>query len=47
MVGRRRAPFTDQQLIDLHERGLNGREIAEELDVTPSAVNYHKRRLGL
>jgi len=39
--------FTDQQLIDLHEKGLNDQEKAEKLGVTPSAVNYRRRRLGL
>ncbi|GAH47120.1 unnamed protein product, partial [marine sediment metagenome] len=39
--------FTDQQLIDLHEKGLNDREKAEKLGVTPSSVSYRRRKLGL
>ena len=44
--GRRRL-FTDQQLIDLHEKGLNDREIGDRFGVTRSAVNYRRSRLGL
>jgi len=40
-------PFTDQQLIDLHEKGLNDREIAEELGIPKTAINYRRRKLGL
>ena len=44
--GRKRL-FTDEQLIALHERGLNDREKAEELGATEGAVSHHRRRLGL
>jgi len=47
MVGRRRAPFTDQQLISLHERGLNDREKAEKLGASESSAYYHRVKLGL
>jgi len=44
-----KAPFTNQQLIALHNKGkgMNDIEIAEELGVSPSTVGNHRRRLGL
>jgi len=47
MAKRRRAPFTDQQIIALHKKGMNDVEIAEELGVRDSSVFYHRRKLGL
>jgi FixJ family two-component response regulator len=47
MVGRRRAPFTDQQLIALHKKGMNDVEIARELGVNDSTVFYHRKKIGL
>ena len=47
MVGRHRAPFTDQQLINLHEKRLNDAEIAKKLGTSKPAVNYRRRKLGL
>ncbi len=44
--GRRRL-FTDQQLIELHEKGFNDPEIGEKLGVHKMTVRYHRRRLGL
>ncbi len=38
-------PFTDQQLIALHKKGMNDVEIAGELGVRVSAVFYHRRKL--
>ncbi len=45
-LGRRRL-FTDQQLIELHAKEFNDREIGEKLGTARSTVNYHRRRLGL
>jgi len=39
--------FTDQQLIDLHEEGLNDREKAERLGASKGVVFYHRKRIGL
>ncbi|GAH11138.1 unnamed protein product, partial [marine sediment metagenome] len=39
--------FTDQQLIDLYEQGLNDKEIGERLGAANTTVNIHRRRLGL
>ncbi|GAG84505.1 unnamed protein product, partial [marine sediment metagenome] len=39
--------FTDQQLINLHKRGLNDREIAKRLGVAQMTVNIYRNRLGL
>jgi len=39
--------FTDEQLTKLYERGLNDTQIARKLGVTPSAVSYRRRKLGL
>ena len=50
MVGRRRVPFTDQQLITLialHKKGMNDVEIAGELGVPKYVVKYRRRKLGL
>ena len=47
MNGRPRSPFTDQQLIALHKKGLNDVEIARELGVRDSAIFSRRRKLGL
>lgn len=39
--------FTEQQLIELHEQGFNDREISDKLGVTPQAVGFRRKRLGL
>ncbi len=39
--------FSDEELLELHRRGLTDREIAEELGVTQAAVNYRREKLGL
>ncbi len=39
--------ITDEEIIELHSRGLTDREIAEELEVSQSSVNYRRKRLGL
>ncbi len=44
--GRRRL-FTDQQLIELYEKGFNDPEIGEKLGTSKVTVWYHRRRLGL
>jgi len=48
MAGRgRRRLFTDVQLIELHEQGLNDREKGEKLGADQRTVNGHRRRLEL
>lgn len=42
-----RNKFTDEELIELYNEGLNDREIAEKLGVGRSTVNTRRRRLGL
>ena len=37
----------DNQLIALHKKGMNDREIAEKLGVSNDVVKYHRIRLGL
>lgn len=44
---RSRKKFTDQQLIDLHEKGLNDREIAEKLGISTTSVNVYRNKLRL
>jgi len=44
-ISRRR--FTDEELLTLYEKGLNDREIAEEVGVTPSAVSHRRRLMKL
>ena len=39
--------FTDQQLIELHEQGLNDREIADSLGTEEDIVSRYRRRLRL
>jgi predicted transcriptional regulator len=39
--------FSDEELLELHRRGLTDREISEELGVTQAAVNYRREKLGL
>lgn len=39
--------FTDQQLIELHEQGLNDREIADRLGTDRNTVSRYRRRLRL
>jgi len=39
--------FDDEILLDLHRQGLTDAQIAEELGVTQSAVNYRREKLGL
>jgi len=43
----RRRQFTDQQLIELHEKGFNDTEKAEKLGANKNNVGKHRRRLGL
>jgi DNA-binding NarL/FixJ family response regulator len=47
MAGRYRRLFTDQQLIELHERGFNDTEIGKKLGAHKITVGEHRRRLGL
>lgn len=44
--GRKRL-FTDEQLIELHEQGLNDTEKGEKLGADSSTVNRHRNRLRL
>lgn len=37
----------DEQIRLLNSRGLNDSQISAHLDVHPSTVGYHRRRLGL
>jgi len=46
-MGRLRVLFTDQQLIELHKKGMNDREVGEKLGVSRNAVCSRRRRLGL
>jgi predicted transcriptional regulator len=39
--------FSDEELLDLHRKGLTDREISEKLGVTQAAVNYRREKLGL
>jgi DNA-binding NarL/FixJ family response regulator len=39
--------FSDDELLNLHRKGLTDAEIAEKLSVTQAAVNYRRVRLGL
>ena len=39
--------FTDQQLKELHEQGLNDREIGEKLGAHKSTVSVRRWKLGL
>lgn len=39
--------FSDEELLELHRKGLTDKQIAEELDVTQAAVNYRREKLGL
>jgi predicted transcriptional regulator len=39
--------FSDEELIDLHQKGLTDREISEKLGVTQGAVNYRREKLRL
>lgn len=39
--------IADEEIIELHSRGLTDREIAKELEVSQSSVNYRRKRLGL
>jgi len=47
MRGRPRILFTDQQLIELHKKRMNDREIGEKLGVSFGIVGFHRNRLGL
>jgi len=44
--GRKRL-FTDEQLLELYEQGLNDREIGDKLGAHKNTVSHHRRRLGL
>ena len=44
MITRR---FTDEQLTGLHVQGLSTRQVAKRLSVSPAAVSYRLRELGL
>jgi len=37
----------DEEIIELHKKGLTDREIASVLGVSQSSVNYRRQRLGL
>ncbi len=37
----------DEEIMELHKKGLTDREIAEILGVSQSSVNYRRQRLGL
>jgi len=37
----------DEEIIELHKKGLTDREIASALGVSQSSVNYRRQRLGL
>lgn len=37
----------DQEIIELHERGMTDREMADLLGVSQSSINYRRKRLGL
>ena len=39
--------FSDEELLELHQKGLTDRRIAERLRVTQAAVNYRREKLGL
>jgi DNA-binding NarL/FixJ family response regulator len=39
--------FSDKQLIELYEKGLNDREISERLGTARSTVNGRRLKLGL
>lgn len=39
--------FLDEELLELHQKGLTDKEIAEKLRVTQAAVNYRRQKLGL
>jgi predicted transcriptional regulator len=39
--------FSDEELIELHQKGLTDREISEKLGVTQGAINYRREKLGL
>ncbi|MBA7716773.1 hypothetical protein ES703_125850 [subsurface metagenome] len=39
--------FTDEQLKELYEQGLNDREIGEKLGANTRTVNVCRRKLGL
>jgi len=44
---RSRKKFTDEKFLDLYERGMNDREIADDLGVTTSAVGNRRRSMKL
>ncbi len=39
--------FSDEELLELHQKKLTDRQIGEALDVTQAAVNYRREKLGL
>ncbi|HOP08741.1 MAG TPA: hypothetical protein PK718_01830 [Candidatus Methanofastidiosa archaeon] len=39
--------FTDESLLELYKNGMTDKEIADELGVSQSAVNYRREKLGL
>lgn len=39
--------FSDEELLDLHRKGLTDREISEVLGVTQAAVNYRREKMRL
>jgi hypothetical protein len=39
--------FSDEELLELHQKGLTDKQIAQALDVTQAAVNYRREKLGL
>lgn len=44
---KRRVKICDDDLVRMHKTGMTDREIADELNVSPSAVNYRRGKLGL
>ena len=44
---RSRKKFTDEEFLDLYEKGMNDGEIADKLGVTPSAVGNRRRLMEL
>ncbi|MBU7032375.1 MAG: hypothetical protein HXS53_07570 [Theionarchaea archaeon] len=39
--------FSDEELLELHQKGLTDKQISRVLDVTQAAVNYRREKLGL
>ena len=39
--------ISDEELLELHQKGLTDKQISKELGVTQAAVNYRREKLGL